>query len=190
MRDGTQTRKRLERVALTLFVKKGVSATTIKDIASEADIAEGTLYRHYSSKDQLAQGLFLNSYILIAEQIKKIADDAPSFDKKIQGMVQYFCEQYDQDPVLFNYLLLSQHNQIKLLSEKEMNAHTFMLPIFKEAIEKKELKRNDPHFYIDILLGIVLQAAISRVYERITRPLTEDASPLSKCILAAFKADI
>jgi AcrR family transcriptional regulator len=188
MRDGTQTRKRLERCALTLFVEKGVAATTIKDIAGKAEIAEGTLYRHYQSKDELAEQLFIHSYKEIADNIKSIALAAPSLDLKIKNMVRYFCEKYDEDPILFSYLLLVQHNQIKLLDEKAIGAHEFLIPIFIEAIRKKEISKADPYFYSAILLGIVLQAAISRVYERITRTMTADADELSKVILAALKA--
>ncbi|HET9843326.1 MAG TPA: helix-turn-helix domain-containing protein, partial [Gammaproteobacteria bacterium] len=62
MRDGTATRQKLERCALDLFVRQGINATTIKDIANAAQIAEGTLYRHYTSKDDLAAALYLKAY--------------------------------------------------------------------------------------------------------------------------------
>src|SRR5476651_2502938 len=46
------------RAALRLFVKQGIDGTTIKDIAREAGVAEGSLYRHFKSKDDLAWHLF------------------------------------------------------------------------------------------------------------------------------------
>ena len=36
MRDGRQTRERIERAALRLFVQSGVAETSIRDIALEA----------------------------------------------------------------------------------------------------------------------------------------------------------
>src|SRR5271156_2934223 len=107
MRDGTNTRKRLERCALELFVKKGVTATTIKDIATEAAIAEGTLYRHYKSKEELAERLFIDSYHQISTQMQEIAKANPKFEFKVKAMVHFFCKQFDEDPILFHYLLLS-----------------------------------------------------------------------------------
>lgn len=183
MRDGTNTRKKLERCALALFVKKGVTATTIKDIAHKAGIAEGTLYRHYQSKDELAQNLFMHSYEDIASQIKQISLQQPTLNLKIEAMVHFFCEQYDKDPVLFNYLLLAQHTQLKIINESKMNAHELVVGIFNDAIRKKEVKRRDPHIYAALVMGIMLQAAVCRVYGRIARKMSEDADDLVKAIV-------
>jgi AcrR family transcriptional regulator len=186
MRDGTNTRKKLERCALGLFVKKGVSATTIKDIANKAGVAEGTLYRHYESKDELAQSLFTNAYEEVATSLKQLADKEPNLEKKIYVMVKFFCEKYDEDPILFNYLLIAQHNQLKISHEKEINAHEFIVMLFNEAFRKKELPKRDPHFCASITLGIVLQAAISRVYGRISRSMVEDIDDLVDAIKGAL----
>ncbi|MBN9289176.1 MAG: hypothetical protein BGO43_10080 [Gammaproteobacteria bacterium 39-13] len=186
MRDGTNTRKRLERCALSLFVKKGVAATTIKDIANKAGVAEGTLYRHYESKDELAQHLFSSAYEEVSLQLKNIAQTHPTFEEKIKAMVHFFCEKYDEDPILFNYLLLAQHNQLKIIHEKEVSAHEFLVVIFNEAFRKKELAKQDPQFCAAIVMGIVLQAAISRVYGRINRSMMEDVDALIKAILGAL----
>ena len=35
------------------FVKQGLFATRIKDIATEAEIAQGLLYHYYASKDEI-----------------------------------------------------------------------------------------------------------------------------------------
>ncbi len=186
MRDGSLTRKKLERCALTLFVKKGVSATTIKDIAHKAQVAEGTLYRHYESKDELAQHLFTSAYEEVASTLKHLSQEQPTLPLKIQAMVRFFCEKYDEDPILFNYLLIVQHNQLKVVHEKEINAHEFMVAIFNDAFRKKELAKRDPHFCASIVLGIVLQAAISRVYGRITRTMIADTDDLVQAIRGAL----
>lgn len=187
MRDGSSTRKRLERCALTLFVKKGINATTIKDIANSAGIAEGTLYRHYKSKEELALSLFVNAYEETSLQFKKLSEKYATVEEKIKAMIHFFCEKYDEDPILFNYLLLAQHHQLKNINENEISAQALLVPMFSEAIAKKEVLKRDPNFYAAILLGIVLQAAVSRVYGRITRSMKEDAQDLVEVTLGALK---
>lgn len=186
MRDGTATRKKLERCALTLFVKKGFTETTIRDIADKAGVAEGTLYRHYPSKDELAQHLFFHHYEEIAEQFRQLSKEYDKFDEKMQKMVHFFCEQYDKDPILFNYLLITQHHQLKKLSEKQINAHKLILEWVQEAIAKKQIHDLSADFCASVILGIILQAAISRAYGRIKRTMLEDADALSAAILRAL----
>ena len=52
-----RTRRKLLQAALVLFSEKGVDATTIEEITEAADLGKGTLYRHFSSKDELMVAL-------------------------------------------------------------------------------------------------------------------------------------
>ncbi len=52
------TRQRLIRTALELFTAKGYHDTTTAQIAKKAGIAEGTIYRHFASKQQLVNELY------------------------------------------------------------------------------------------------------------------------------------
>ncbi|NIV15918.1 MAG: TetR family transcriptional regulator [Aliifodinibius sp.] len=47
------TRKQLLKKALAVFSKKGYSAATLQDIASEADVTRGAIYWHFGSKAEL-----------------------------------------------------------------------------------------------------------------------------------------
>lgn len=186
MRDGTVTRERLERCALTLFVEKGIHATTIKDIANSAGIAEGTLYRHFTSKEELAESLFLSAHEKIAKQVRKESERFPTLKGKLKFMVHFFCEKYDEDPIVFNYLLLAQHHQMQILKQADYSAHAQLVSMVNEGIKKKELAKRDPEFYVAIILGIIFQAALSRFYGRMTAKMKDDADELLETIYRAI----
>ena len=61
MRDAKNTKELIEKTALRLFVEKGITETTIREISTVAEIAEGTMYRHFASKDDLAKELFVKN---------------------------------------------------------------------------------------------------------------------------------
>lgn len=189
MRDGSQTRKKLERCAMGLFVTKGIHATTIKDIANEAQVAEGTMYRHWKSKDELAQSLFIHAYETVMAQMGKLIAQETTFKEQMKLLTHMFCKQYDEDPVLFQYLLLTQHYQKQYLSNEKQNAHYFVVHLINQAMHRNELPKGDPHVYAAIAMGIVLQAALSRVYGRIHRKMQEDEALLEQAIMRALSME-
>lgn len=47
--------------SLELFAEKGYSNTSTKDIARLADVAEGTIFKHFGSKENLLYAAFCRS---------------------------------------------------------------------------------------------------------------------------------
>lgn len=47
------TKEKIHTSALKLFTKRGYAATTVQDIAMDAGISTGLMYRHYKSKEEL-----------------------------------------------------------------------------------------------------------------------------------------
>lgn len=58
MKPADLTRQRLVRAALDLFTTQGYYPTTTPQIARKAGIAEGTIYRHFASKQRLLNELY------------------------------------------------------------------------------------------------------------------------------------
>ncbi|HEV2750832.1 MAG TPA: TetR/AcrR family transcriptional regulator [Gemmatimonadales bacterium] len=58
MTQADLTRERLVRAALELFTSQGYHETTTPLIAKKAGVAEGTIYRHFTSKQQFLNELY------------------------------------------------------------------------------------------------------------------------------------
>ena len=56
-RKKVQTRQRLLEAALSLFREKGFSASTVEEIANKADVAKGTFFNYFPSKEALLHEL-------------------------------------------------------------------------------------------------------------------------------------
>lgn len=54
----TDTRNKIMEAALRLFIAKGYSATSLRDIADELGVTKSALYYHFPAKSDLAQRIF------------------------------------------------------------------------------------------------------------------------------------
>ncbi|MSR07212.1 MAG: TetR/AcrR family transcriptional regulator [Gemmatimonadetes bacterium] len=76
-RDGAATRERLMRAAVELFTTQGYHASTTPVIAAKAGIAEGTIYRHFPSKQQLLNDVYRSSVGLFTRLLREAPRDVP-----------------------------------------------------------------------------------------------------------------
>ena len=69
-----RTRATLQHALISLTLKKGYDATTIKDICDEANIGRSTFYAHFTSKDDLKRsGLENLRKLLVARRREALA---------------------------------------------------------------------------------------------------------------------
>lgn len=76
------------RNAATIVKEKGVSACTMRALASELHTAVGTLYNYYRSRDELLRDLFDYSWKKTILKIEHISDrsEGPVIDAVMQAM--------------------------------------------------------------------------------------------------------
>ncbi len=56
--EGTETRRRLFDTAIALMAERGYVATTLRDVADEAGVSPGLLYRYFPSKQAVVLALY------------------------------------------------------------------------------------------------------------------------------------
>ena len=180
----TDTKARIEREAVSLFVKKGVAETTVRDIAQAVDISEGALYRHFVGKDELVWELFERHYVAFAGRLQALADSQPTAREKLAAMIRGFIHAHDDDPTLFNFLLFVQHGQLNKLAGDTPTPVTVMHAVIARAIDNREIPAQDANLATALAMGIVLQPVTFAAYGRL--PLTQ--APTSDRLIAAVWA--
>src|SRR5262245_12851899 len=74
-RDPKETRERLVRAALELFTTQGYYGSTTPEIAARAGVAEGTIYRHFTSKQHLLNEIYRGALQAFGEPLKEPAGE-------------------------------------------------------------------------------------------------------------------
>ncbi len=188
MKNGKATKDRISRAALQLFVEKGVAETTVRDIAEAAGVAEGTLYRHFTGKDDLAWELYATNYASFAGELDRRQREKDRLADKMGVMVRHFCTFFDQDPVLFSYLLLAQHDYLKRVPPDMPNPVDLVHQVIWRAMSKGEIAPGDAATAAAMVMGIVLQSAVFKIYGRITANLGSLSDTLTAACLRVLNA--
>ena len=173
MGKAEDTKARLERAALTLFVARGVAETTTKEIAMAASVAEGTIYRYFPSKEQLALDLFLHHHQGLAEALAEAQRPAKGLRAKIEAIVRCYCEWADRDWPLFAYHLLNQHSFLIQVPDGMANPVTVVRDVISQAMKAGEIPKRNVDLAAASAIGVVMQAATYKVYGRFTGDLSD-----------------
>ncbi len=176
---GARTQQRIEQATLALFAEKGVDRTTIGDIARAAGIAEGTIYRHYPSKEELIWQLFSRNYLDLAARLDSLQAARQGLPAKLAAMVGLFCSLYEQDPDMFRFLLLVQHGQLERVTAEMLTPVKVLKAAIEEAIARGEIPPQDAEVATAMVLGMVLQVAVFKIYGRVPQPLGDFAERLA-----------
>jgi AcrR family transcriptional regulator len=98
--------------ALTLFAEKGIQATTTREIAEQAGAAEGTLYRHFDGKADLAQSLYRRCSAELQERLADAEEATSAPPERLEAFVRSLFAFYASKPASCTYLLSAQESGI------------------------------------------------------------------------------
>lgn len=80
---------RIIRVASDLFYRQGYNSTGINQIIAEADIAIGSLYNHFSSKNDLLQAYLIKEEKVWLEGLEKSLTNISLPKEKMLAIIEY-----------------------------------------------------------------------------------------------------
>jgi AcrR family transcriptional regulator len=69
-----------------MFAERGLRATTVRDIADSAGILSGSLYHHFSSKEEMVDELLRGFLDWLFERYQEIAATAPNPLERLKGL--------------------------------------------------------------------------------------------------------
>ncbi len=83
--------------ALDLFVQDGLCETSVRDIAKESGFSNPALFKHFPSKDALANYLFERCYLELYHLITRAIRSGDTFAMKQHAVICAYMAALDQD---------------------------------------------------------------------------------------------
>ena len=161
-----KTKRKIFETSMKLFAEKGYDATSIEDITATVGVAKGTLYYHFSSKEEIFNFLVEEGIKLLQNSIDiKIAKHENYIDKiKAIVLIQIKIVVKYEDLIT---ILLSQFWG-KEVRHKKCQKHindylTTIENIVKEGIDKGQIKKGTPKVIASEIYGLICSALIYKL---------------------------
>jgi len=161
------TRQRLVRAALELFAAQGYHETTTGQIARKAGVAEGTIYKHFQSKQHLLNELYRGA-ARWAGRAAEEADAAPGpVRERLQGLAQHLVAGAVQEPAVMQLYFVDR--PAPLLDDKSREAgrdfHTALERLLARGKADGVVRPGAAEVWAGVWLAVIRQA-LERVLAR------------------------
>lgn len=147
-----ESKLKIKRVGLKLFIEKGLLATSVSEIASEAGISKGLMYHYYKSKEDLYYELIGEAINLSVESITNTFDLSKTPKEKIKIICKNITANINENDetaqyfVFINRFLVNESNSEKAqdLIERAFIPLELTEKIIECGQKLGELKRGEP----------------------------------------------
>src|SRR5439155_1571085 len=157
MTQADLTRERLVRAALELFTARGYHETTTPQIAKQAGVAEGTIYRHFTSKQHCFNELFRTAARWASQLIKDVDALKVGPREKLAELSRGLVTGAAQEAALARLFFIQRHEDL-LDEESRKTARDFRLSLESLIAQGKadgSVKAGAAEVWAGVWLGVV-----------------------------------
>ncbi|MBI3637832.1 MAG: TetR/AcrR family transcriptional regulator [Candidatus Rokubacteria bacterium] len=112
-REKVARRETILKAAKDIFVEKGLLASTIDEIAARAEVAKGTIYLYFKSKEEIWAALLAEGLTLVTKRFTEAIDLALPADENLRRLCDAYCRVYREEPQYFKLLFLCSHADVR-----------------------------------------------------------------------------
>jgi AcrR family transcriptional regulator len=143
--------------ALALFMRKGIKATTTRDIAVRAGISEGTIYRHFESKDELAEIIFQDNLDYFANFLKGYLKNTNSSQEMLSAFIEGCFEFSRREPRRYGFIMSAHQTELRKLSREKMKPRQMLIKILRLGQKQKVFRNMNASLAAAMVFGTVMQ---------------------------------
>jgi AcrR family transcriptional regulator len=151
--DAQRNRQRILGVAKEAFTRRGANAS-LDDIAKEAGVGAGTLYRHFPNRDALIEAVYRTEVERLAAAQRKFTETMPPIDALRAWMLLFV------DYIAAKHIIAPALNTIvggaaKLYEDSRGQIQGAIDALVKRAIKKGDIRRDlEPFDLLRALIGV------------------------------------
>ena len=162
---GETTRLAIEDAAVNLFMEHGYHATSMRQIAERAGLALGGIYNHFSSKEEIFEGIIVDKHPykkILPLILEAQGDTAEDFLKNAMHIVltELGREPYYIKLMMIEFVEFNGGHGAAMLKEVAPK----VLPVFEQIVKvRKNLRVTNPAMLMRAFFGMVISYFITEM---------------------------
>lgn len=150
-------REELLHLAAAMFADRGLRATTVRDIADGAGILSGSLYHHFSSKEEMVDEVLRDFLDWLFDRYRQIVADEPNPMERLKGLFLTSFEAIeDRHAQVVIYQdeakRLSAQPRFSYLDERNQEQRKIWVDVLEQGIEEKHFR---PDLDVDLVYRFI-----------------------------------
>jgi AcrR family transcriptional regulator len=159
MSTKVEKRQDILRAAMDLFAKKGFRGTTTRDLASQADVNEAIIFRHFTNKTELYRAILEEKvHEGREEHYKEVETLAQTSDARtfLEFLGSKFLERHEQDSTFMRLLLFSalEGHELSEMFLASLGVRDPMVSYIERQMAEGNFRRLDPYLAARAFLGM------------------------------------
>ena len=183
-----ETQTRILKAAQKLFARRGYDGTTTRDLAQEAGVAEGTLFRHFENKKAILIEVATQGWIEILTDLLTELSEMGSYKAIAQVMRRRMLNLHQNADLLKVCFLEAQFHpdlRDRIQTEVIVKMTDVAEAFFQTAMDQGIYRQMNPRLVAQVFLGMFTVAGFSR-----DTIMPNQASPQETIEMAEGMADI
>ena len=176
----TKNRQAIIEAGIRVFISKGVSETTVRDIIRSTGLASGTFYNYFNSKEEVLVAIFNDFAKEIGKTVRDDNLQPNNFEEFLRIKLTRFFKFVSSKPEIF-MIMSNNHN---LVNNFSINTPQIILEIdyLKEEINDYIKKGVFPNFDVDLFALVVRPITDSLAQEMMSQKKIDINKYTEKCI--------
>jgi Transcriptional regulator len=176
-REKIQRRNVIIDAAERVFFKEGIENASMDQVALEAELSKGTLYRYFKSKEELYKAIVIRGFIALKRKLKEAAIPTETGLQNVKAISKAYIEFSKQHLGYFNAILHYQNDQFDKRnmdsqhSIESLEGGNAVIAVLINAIKKGIEDRSINPYINPIEVAFVLWSQITGLLQVIQRKM-------------------
>ena len=156
--DAQRNRERILEVSKEAFTRSGANAS-LDDIAKQAGVGPGTLYRHFPTRDALLEAVYRSEVEKLAAAERKFGETMPPLEA-LRAWMLLFVDYIATKKIIASALNTLVGGSSKVLEASYNQIHEAIRALVKRAIKSRDIRKDlDPVDLLKALVGVAYMSS-------------------------------